>query len=261
MKAFLDTETTGTKYTQVAQLSYIITDDDLRVVKAKNFFFIVKAMNPFAERLHGLTLKKLVELSEGKSFAHHIEEIEQDLSLCQMVCHNYRSDHDVLADEFQRLGRDFSPVSGFCTMAHFRPVCVIADRDGKNKNPSLKEIISFFAIDNEEISQCTAELFGVEDLPSHDSRYDAAALYLVCKTALDHDDYQCQQIAEKKQTAPVGQIVSLNEQRRRKAQREKDAEQKRLRRMPQVAARAPYAKYAIPVLVGLLVISLLLRIL
>jgi len=262
MKAFLDTETTGNKHTQIAQLSYIITDDDLNVVMAKNFFFKVAAMNPFALKLHGLSLKKLEELSQGKSFADHIDEIEQDLSNCQLVCHNYRSDHDILATEFKRLGRKFRPASGFCTMAHFRPVCVIADKEGKNKNPSLKEIVSFFAIDNEEISQCTSELFGLENLPSHDSRYDTAAVFLVCKTALDHEDYYCHDIDETQSstpTPPVGQIVSLNEQRRRKAQREKDAQQKRMRRLPKRAAQAPFARYAIPVLIGLVIISILLR--
>jgi DNA polymerase III epsilon subunit-like protein len=261
MKAFLDTETTGTKDNHIAQLSYIITDDDLKVVKSKNFFFAVDSMNPFAARLHGLTVKKLGELSQGKNFAHYADEILQDLADCQLVCHNFRSDHDVIAREFERLGKTFSTSGRFCTMDHFRPVCVIADKDGKSKNPSLKELISFFAIDEEETSESTAELFGAEGLRGHDSRYDAAALFLVCKTALKREDYYCEDIAEPAPSPPA-QIVSLQDQRRLKAEREqKIQKQKRRTATPSYGPqKAPYARYLFPVLAALVIISLLLRV-
>ena len=273
MKAFLDTEGTGNRDNQIAQLSYIITNDRMEVVKARNYYFKVKSMNPFATRLHRLTKEKLEKLSHGRDFGHHAAEIAEDLRHCQLVCHNSRSDIDLLREEFDKAGISFEPYDSFCTMAHFKSVCVIADKHGANKNPSLKELIAFFAVDDEEISQCTPELFDAGKLPAHDSRYDAAALYLVCKTALDDEDF-CQgeqgpldgNVKGSEDAAAVtpvhrpAPIVSLAEQRKKKAREAREKQKKRTsKRVPHGTWDAPYAKYLWPFLAVLVIISLLLR--
>jgi len=57
MKVFLDTETTGLEPGQIAQISYIISDDDLNIQKAENIYFKVKSMEPKAQSVHGLSIE------------------------------------------------------------------------------------------------------------------------------------------------------------------------------------------------------------
>ncbi|MDP3486346.1 MAG: exonuclease domain-containing protein, partial [Bacillota bacterium] len=73
MKVFLDIEGTGTQNNQIAQLAYIKTDDDQNVVTAKNFFFKIDDMNPFAQRLHGLSMEYLRRASDGEIFKDRFE--------------------------------------------------------------------------------------------------------------------------------------------------------------------------------------------
>jgi len=129
MRVFLDIEGTGTQSNQIAQLSYIITDDQLEVVVAKNFFFKVDDMNPFAQRLHGLSLEYLRRASDGETFSDRFIEIQADLNDRLLICHNTRSDYDLLAIEYSRLGQPYTPSNHFCTMAHFKPICEIHDRN------------------------------------------------------------------------------------------------------------------------------------
>ena len=57
-KIFLDTETSGFKPGQIAQLTYTITIDD-KVEVAKNFFLACDYIDPGAEKVHGFSVDKL----------------------------------------------------------------------------------------------------------------------------------------------------------------------------------------------------------
>jgi DNA polymerase III epsilon subunit-like protein len=270
MKVFLDTETSGTRAQEIAQLSYIITDDELSIVRAKNYYFAVGSMSPFATKVHGLTIKSLRGLSGGVRFVDKAHEVLADLAGCQLVCHNYRADFDILRREFERAGLSYSPPGVFCTMAHFRGVCVIADQNGANKNPSLRELIDIYAIEEEEIAEITAQAFGTQGLPQHDGRYDAAALYAVCRTALDVMDYGIDardpvEISTKKraplavvpdETQNPAQVVSLADERRKKAH----LARKKQRQLAALRGEGSLRKYAWPLLALLVLVSLLLRV-
>lgn len=255
MKAFLDIEGTGTQNNQIAQLAYIKTDDGLNVVMAKNFFFKVDDMNPFAQRLHGLSMEYLKRASDGEVFKDRFEEIRQDLGDSLLVCHNTRSDYDLLAVEYQRLGQEYSPQSHFCTMAFFKPVCEIHDRNGKIKPPSLRELIDFHEFSNDEISESAAKLFGCLHVQPHDSRFDAAAIFLICQKAVTAEGFSNHHPQNLPARPAPAVIVPLAPKRRAKDIREakKKAVLGRYKNSPR------YAKWAIPLVVGLIVISLLLR--
>lgn len=268
MKVFLDTESSGTRAQEIAQLSYIITDDNLKIIKSRNYYFAVGSMSPFATKVHGLTIKSLRERSGGLKFADKAGEILADLGDSQLVCHNYRADFDMLRREFERAGLIYDPPGVFCTMAHFRGVCVIADQNGANKNPSLRELIDYYAIDEEEIADITAQAFGVEGLPPHDGRYDAAALFAVCRTALDAEDFGAdarnpvellikqRPLTVVPEVTPVpAQVVSLAAERRKKTR----IARKQQRQLAALRGEGSLKKYAWPLLAALVLVSLLLR--
>lgn len=271
MKAFLDTESSGTRAQEIAQLAYIVTDDELNFIKSRNYYFAVGSMSPFATKVHGLTIRSLRELSGGLRFVDKAHEILADLADCQLVCHNYRADFDILRREFDRAGLTYSPPGVFCTMAYFRSVCVIADHNGANKNPSLRELISLYAVEEEEIAEITAVAFEAVALPPHDGRYDAAALLAVCRTALASQDYAADardpvEFTAKK-SAPLtvvpaepassrAQVVSLSSERRRKAR----AARKQQRQLAALRGEGSLKKYAWLLLAALVLVSLLLRV-
>lgn len=63
MYLLIDTETTSYHPGQIAQLSYIHLDDDRNYITAKNYFFTVDEMDPYAEAIHGFSLERLYNLS------------------------------------------------------------------------------------------------------------------------------------------------------------------------------------------------------
>ena len=77
MKTFLDTETTGLHPGHIAQLTYILTDDDLQIQKTENLFFKIPegSMEEGAQEVHKLSEEKLQELSNGKSFSQNAYRI------------------------------------------------------------------------------------------------------------------------------------------------------------------------------------------
>lgn len=255
MKVFLDIEGTGTQNNQIAQLAYIKTDDELNVVTAKNFFFKVDDMNPFAQRLHGLSMEYLRRASDGEIFKDRFEEIHQDLADSLLVCHNTRSDYDLLAVEYTRLGQEYSPMSHFCTMAFFKPICEIHDRNGKIKPPSLRELIDFHELSNDEIALSATTLFECLHVKPHDSRFDAAAIYLICKKAVSLEGFSNHHPQDLPPRPAPAVIVPLAHKRR--AKEIKEAKKKAVLGRYKNAPR--YAKWAIPLVVGLIIISLLLR--
>lgn len=255
MKVFLDIEGTGTQNNQIAQLAYIIADDELNVVVAKNYFFKVEEMNPFAQRLHGLSLEYLRRASDGETFADRFDEIYKDLKDKLLVCHNTRSDYDLLALEYARLGQDYSPSSNFCTMAHFKPICEIHDRSGRIKPPSLRELIDFHQMDIEDVATAATSIFQCLHVKPHDSRFDAAAIYLICKKAVTPEDFVNHHSAQLPPRSSPAEIVPLAPKRQEKET--KKAKQKAIVKRYKNPPR--YSKWALPVLISLIIISLLLR--
>ena len=80
-----DTETTGldSAINNICQLSYIKVYDferskPMEICSAKNFFFTVDYVEPGAEKVHGLSVDKLRELSKCKRFKDFAEEIYED---------------------------------------------------------------------------------------------------------------------------------------------------------------------------------------
>jgi hypothetical protein len=183
LRAFLDVETTGFEPGQIAQLSYIITDDELNVQMAKNFFFSVDSMPRKASDVHGLTKPKLKKLSGGKIFADHAQEIHGDLANTDAICHNTKFDIAFLEAEFNRLSMRLPCAPGACTMLHYTDICALPGGPrSQYKWPKLHEAMGAAKISSKVARTTAAELFGEEDLPFHDSRMDVAAVYSICKS-------------------------------------------------------------------------------
>ena len=172
-----DTETTSIKPGHICQLSYITIDASTKPQQTigKNFFFTVDEMDPAAEAVHGFSLEKLYDLSNGQ----YIEDLINDFSEADFVIgHNVNFDVRFLKLELEAMGIDYEPKNMFCTMQYYRDICKILRPSGDYKNPKLEEVINFLGITKDQISSKANELFqGSGDY--HDARFDTAATYLL----------------------------------------------------------------------------------
>ena len=176
-----DTETTSIKPGHICQLSYITIDASTKPQQTigKNFFFTVDEMDPAAEAVHGFSLEKLYDLSNGQYIEDLIEEFINDFSEADFVIgHNVNFDVRFLKLELEAMGIDYEPKNMFCTMQYYRDICKILRPSGDYKNPKLEEVINFLGITKDQISSKADELFqGSGDY--HDARFDTAATYLL----------------------------------------------------------------------------------
>lgn len=177
---FFDTETTSIKPGSICQLSYITVDAGVKpqITTGKNFFFTVDEMDPSAEEIHGFSLEKLYELSNGQYFEDLVPDFFDDFVNADFVIgHNVNFDVRFLRHELSSLGEDFNPKNVFCTMAYYRDICKIKKANGEIKNPKLSEVIDWLNISTEKIAETSEKLFeGSGDY--HDARFDTAATYL-----------------------------------------------------------------------------------
>ncbi|BCZ48338.1 DNA polymerase III subunit epsilon [Clostridium gelidum] len=177
---FFDTETTSIKPGSICQLSYITVDAGVKpqITTGKNFFFTVDEMDPSAQEIHGFSLEKLYELSNGQYFEDLVPEFIEDFTSSDfLIGHNVNFDVRFLKHELLTLGEDFVPKNAFCTMAYYRDICKIPKANGEIKNPKLSEVIDWLNISTSQISQTSEKLFEGSG-NYHDARFDTAATYL-----------------------------------------------------------------------------------
>lgn len=181
-----DTETTSIKPGNICQLSYIVIDTSTKPQKTtgKNFFFTVDTMDEGAEAIHGFSLEKLYELSDGMEFIEFVHEFMPDFFDADFIIgHNVQFDIKFLKHELQQLWEaglidtTWEPKNTFCTMAYYKPICSIQNPSGTIKNPKLSEVIDFLGLTEEQISSKANELFEGSG-NYHDARFDTAATYL-----------------------------------------------------------------------------------
>lgn len=177
---FFDTETTGIKPGSICQLSYIVVNTSTKPQQTigKNFFFTVDEMEEEAQRIHGFSLEKLYELSNGSYFEDTFNGFFNDFIEADFIIgHNVQFDIKFLTHELVGLGEDFTPKNVFCTMKYYRPVCKILRPSGDFKNPKLEEVIKFLNITSDTISEVSNNLFQGSG-NYHDARFDTTATYL-----------------------------------------------------------------------------------
>lgn len=176
-----DTETTSIKPGQICQLSYILIDASTKPQKTigRNFFFTVEEMDPSAEAVHGFSLEKLYDLSNGKYFEDTFEEFISDFEEADFVIgHNVNFDIKFLRHELEASLIDYRPKHIFDTMHYYKDICRILKANGDIKNPKLEEAVKFLNISKETISKKADELFQGSG-NYHDARFDTTATYLL----------------------------------------------------------------------------------
>ncbi|QPJ85611.1 3'-5' exonuclease [Sarcina sp. JB2] len=177
---FFDTETTGIKPGSICQLSYILIDTSTKpqTTMGKNFFFAVDEMNEEAEKIHGFSLEKLYELSNGMYFEDSFEEFLNDFIEADFIIgHNVQFDIKFLKHELLGIGEEFFPQHIFCTMQYYKDICKLLKSSGDFKNPKLEEVINFLNVSKEKITETANKLF-MGSGNYHDARFDTAAAYL-----------------------------------------------------------------------------------
>jgi len=184
---FFDTETTSIKPGSICQLSYILIDASTKpqTTIGKNFFFTVDEMDPGAQAVHGFSLEKLYELSDGQEFLEFVQDFMPDFFDADFIIgHNVQFDIKFLTHEINQLyeagliDAKWAPKNTFCTMAYYKEICKIPNANGSVKNPKLSEVIEYLGITEKEIEAKANELFEGSG-NYHDARFDTAATYLL----------------------------------------------------------------------------------
>ncbi|MBU3135869.1 3'-5' exonuclease [Clostridium gasigenes] len=184
---FFDTETTSIRPGNICQLSYILVDTSTKpqTTTGKNFFFNVDEMDPGAQAVHGFSLEKLYELSDGQEILDFVAEFMPDFFAADFIIgHNVQFDIKFLTHEINQLYDEslvdskWIPNNKFCTMGYYKDICKIPNANGSIKNPKLSEVIEFLGITEKEISSKSTELFEGSG-NYHDARFDTAATYLL----------------------------------------------------------------------------------
>ncbi|ABR53944.1 Exonuclease RNase T and DNA polymerase III [Methanococcus vannielii SB] len=184
MYVFLDTETTGLHPGQIAQLSYLVTDEELNIKKAFNQYYSVEHMSRSAARIHGLTQDILEELSSGLVFEDTIKEVLSDLKYSVIIGHNISFDIRFLKAEIERLGEEYVPKEKFCTMCHFTKICKIPGVR-QYKRPKLIELMDYLKQCPKEGLKFTKNTYGCSDVGFHDARFDTGVMYLCYKKGVE----------------------------------------------------------------------------
>ncbi len=178
---FFDTETTSIKPGNICQLSYITVDTNTKpqTTIGKNFFFTVEEMSESAEAIHGFSLEKLYNLSNGKYFEDSYEEFIDDFINSDVIIgHNVQFDIKFLKSELEFLDISFNPERCFCTMAYYKEICKATNSRGLLKNPSLGEVVNFLNLKEDFLKNKCTSLFG-ESPDYHDARFDTTCTYML----------------------------------------------------------------------------------
>ena len=174
----VDVELDGNHPSRIIQLSYIIIEG--RKIRGKNFYFAAKAINRYARKVHGLSVYQLKQLSGGKGFVDHMDEIYRDFADCKLVIgHDVAGDVKYIKREFQRYGIQLPDYPIFCTLKHYTEEAHIPLKQNPKvlKPPRLEELCNHFGLTEDFIAGKCHKWYGGGDHP-HDARYDAAAAYL-----------------------------------------------------------------------------------
>ena len=184
---FLDTETSGLDpyEDRICQLSYLVTDEDLNILDAKNFYFYLEHVDDGASRIHGLTPDVLKELSGGKVFRDFAKEIAEDLKDSMVICHNTDFDLNFLAEEFRRIKvKDELYKDCFCTMHAYTNILKLPHPYYHYKFPKLEEVVYYLGIERKQIKDVINRSFE-KSSGFHDARFDVACTYLIYKEYLE----------------------------------------------------------------------------
>jgi DNA polymerase III epsilon subunit-like protein len=190
---FLDLETSGGKDIQnkITQLAFVIADvekidGEYKIVKKefKNRFFYVSYVFPINVQIHGQTPTILKEWSGGIRFADTAESLLDIMnSVDIVVAHNCAHDKRLMHIEFDRLGlKDKLKPNWYCTKMNYTDIV-----GQKLKGQKLGDLLAHSGVTNEMIVQIAVDNYGAE-CDSHDARWDAIGLYLLCEMRQDFYD-------------------------------------------------------------------------
>ena len=174
----VDVELDGMHPSHVIQLSYLVIEG--RRIKGKNFYFPARNINRYARKVHGLSVGMLKDLSQGKTFEDHMEEIYRDFQDCKLVIgHDVGGDIRYIRRDFQRYGLQLPNYPTFCTLKHYTEEAHIPLKQNPKvlKPPRLEELCNHFGLTREFIAARCQKWYGGGD-HYHDARFDAAAAYL-----------------------------------------------------------------------------------
>lgn len=206
-KIILDVESTGldSENNYIAQLSYLIIGSEGQI--AKNFFFSVPKMEKGAEDTHGLSMSRLQELSGGKTFRDHADEILNDFRKCNLcIGHNISFDLKFIKKEFERLGIKINYIQDkiYCTMHEYTDILKLKRyKHNDYKWPKLSEVVNYLNLYEQKLLDLTQRMYHISSSDKfngyHDSRFDVICTYMIylAKEAEDNESKELVYYTEK----------------------------------------------------------------
>lgn len=168
----VDTETSGFNDPHIVQLACILTENDKELASMN---LLIKPegweIDPGAEGVHGISLEQAERAGVSIYSALWLfDELcgQSDL----IVAHNYAFDSKVIAKEYERLEKVWTPPAFRCTMHATTNICKIPGKRGY-KWPRLQEAHVHF--------------FGEEFESAHDALADVRACWRVHKHLIDNN--------------------------------------------------------------------------
>ena len=185
-KIYFDTETTGFKPGQIAQLSAIIDDDGN--ISTINYFFEIDYITEGAEKLLNRGVDFYKEASKGVRFKDKADEIYDIFKDATLIAHNLNFDENFLTTEFWRKEIVYRPAGRFDTMEYFKDILQVKNIYNRVKNPSLRDVILGLSINEDKLKNYCARLYNCEDAEYHDSRLDSTAVFVAYQLAREESE-------------------------------------------------------------------------
>lgn len=203
---FLNIETTGeaTYWDNIAQLSYLICDADLNIIKAKNFYFNIGYIDENATKKNGLSKENLNQLSNGKKFKDFSDELLNDLQDAKIVCYNSEICRAFLYTDFNDIGVKVDLDENFFSLkeAYRRLFCL---KEHSYSRMSLKEIKHYLNTTDKEIKEFAHTQF--KHFKSCNNSYKkVASLYLFYKEYVKVDIEKLEEEYEKRRLEYLANI-------------------------------------------------------
>lgn len=188
---FLDTETTGLKPGQIAQISAIKVCEH-KIIDKINMYFEVEHVCEDAAKVTGRGAEDYRVLSGGIKFNDRADEIANFLRGAQIYGYNINFDNKFIKAEFKRTGR-YKVYEAYNTGAYDEVVLTandVMDKASKHinldslgiykKKAKLSELISGLKLNEKKIEQFTASVFGLNETVSfHDATFDTVCTYIL----------------------------------------------------------------------------------
>lgn len=152
-----------TNYDAIVQISYYVCNDKYDIIKRYNFFLNDgRHIRDFYKKISTDFIKK-----HGIHPIPVLRKLSQDFSKCKLIVGHNIDGFDIkkIKTAFEKFNIEYKmPEKTYCTMANSKDCVNALNKNGKIKNPKLKELSDYLTVE-------------YDDNAAHDGLYDVDVTY------------------------------------------------------------------------------------